>query len=168
MLSVSGFRSLCAKFPRKHSVLMNFLASMLRDEVRGQLSCGESESCMLFTAHWMMWDVVQPLCPLKRFKGRCTAVWKIQVKRLRSEKLDTEIGAEIVCVCVYILHCYEGVNHWLTLSDQAQEHLKFHGRKRGGGRAWLCMWQSLYSRGSCMGESGISLTDSAAAECWWH
>ena len=26
------FRSLCAKFPRKHGVLMNFLASMLRDE----------------------------------------------------------------------------------------------------------------------------------------
>ena len=42
-------------------------------------------------------------------------------------------GWDCVCVCVYILHCYEGVNHWLTLSDQAQEHLKFHGRKRGGG-----------------------------------
>lgn len=25
-------RSLCQKFPRKHSVMMNFLASMLRDE----------------------------------------------------------------------------------------------------------------------------------------
>ncbi|KAK7102060.1 coatomer subunit gamma-2-like [Littorina saxatilis] len=29
---VQAIRSLCAKFPRKHSVLMNFLASMLRDE----------------------------------------------------------------------------------------------------------------------------------------
>ncbi|XP_046334578.1 coatomer subunit gamma-2-like [Haliotis rufescens] len=29
---VQAIRSLCAKFPRKHSVLMNFLSSMLRDE----------------------------------------------------------------------------------------------------------------------------------------
>jgi hypothetical protein len=31
-------RSLCAKFPRKHGVLMNFLASMLRDEVRASFT----------------------------------------------------------------------------------------------------------------------------------
>ena len=27
-------RSLCMKFPRKHSIMMSFLSSMLRDEVR--------------------------------------------------------------------------------------------------------------------------------------
>lgn len=31
---VQAIRSLCAKFPRKHSVLMTFLAGMLREEVR--------------------------------------------------------------------------------------------------------------------------------------
>ncbi len=30
---VQAIRSLCLKFPRKHGVMMNFLASMLRDEV---------------------------------------------------------------------------------------------------------------------------------------
>ncbi len=30
---VEAVRSLCAKFPRKHVVMMNFLSSMLRDEV---------------------------------------------------------------------------------------------------------------------------------------
>ena len=31
---VEAIRSLCLKFPRKHSVMMNFLSSMLREEVR--------------------------------------------------------------------------------------------------------------------------------------
>lgn len=31
---VQAIRSLCSKFPRKHNVLMTFLAQMLRDEVR--------------------------------------------------------------------------------------------------------------------------------------
>lgn len=30
---VSAVRSLCSKFPRKHSVMMSFLSNMLRDEV---------------------------------------------------------------------------------------------------------------------------------------
>jgi len=29
---VKAIRALCLKFPRKHSVLMNFLSAMLRDE----------------------------------------------------------------------------------------------------------------------------------------
>ena len=29
---VQAIRSLCLKFPRKHSIMMNFLSSMLRDE----------------------------------------------------------------------------------------------------------------------------------------
>ena len=31
---VQAVRSLCTKFPRKHGVMMTFLSSMLRDEVR--------------------------------------------------------------------------------------------------------------------------------------
>ena len=31
---VEAIHSLCLKFPRKHHVLMNFLATMLRNEVR--------------------------------------------------------------------------------------------------------------------------------------
>ena len=30
----SFYRSLCLKFPRKHMVMLTFLSSMLRDEVR--------------------------------------------------------------------------------------------------------------------------------------
>ena len=33
---VNAIRSLCLKFPRKHSVMMTFLASMLREEVTQQ------------------------------------------------------------------------------------------------------------------------------------
>ena len=32
--SLLCYRSLCEKFPRKHGIMLNFLASMLRDEVR--------------------------------------------------------------------------------------------------------------------------------------
>ena len=36
---VEAIRSVCVKFPRKHHILLSFLASMLREEVRGVVFC---------------------------------------------------------------------------------------------------------------------------------
>lgn len=46
---VQAIRSLCAKFPRKHGVLMNFLASMLRDEQGGFEYKKEIVECIIAT-----------------------------------------------------------------------------------------------------------------------
>lgn len=35
---VQAISALCQKYPRKHSVMMNFLSNMLRDDVRNKKS----------------------------------------------------------------------------------------------------------------------------------
>ena len=61
------FRSLCLKFPRKHHVMMNFLSSMLRDEVcfifvtrelQNNSDDNESVSSLFY---------MNPLCSLSHF-----------------------------------------------------------------------------------------------------
>lgn len=41
---MQAISALCQKYPRKHSVMMNFLSNMLRDDVSGQQAAAEKSS----------------------------------------------------------------------------------------------------------------------------
>lgn len=41
---VQAISALCQKYPRKHAVLMNFLFSMLREEVRVRMHAGHARA----------------------------------------------------------------------------------------------------------------------------
>ena len=44
---VEAIHSVCVKFPRKHHILMNFLSTMLREEVRGGRGGGGKKEFVL-------------------------------------------------------------------------------------------------------------------------